>query len=250
MTKRFQGKVAVITGGTTGIGFATARQFVEEGATVILTGQNPVTLEAARAEIGDAVEIVQSDASNEGDIKTLIESVVEKHGKIDVLFLNAGISRFAPWEEQSIEDFDHIFNVNVRGPWLAIKYGIPALKDGASIIITTSTANQSGVAQTSAYAATKAALAQLARTAAVELAPRGIRVNAVRPGPIDTPIFGKTGMSDEGIKKIEQDLVDAVPLGRIGASEEVASVVLFLASKESSYVQGQEWTVDGGLSIT
>lgn len=249
MTKKLDGKIALITGGTTGIGLASAKRFVAEGATVILTGTNPETLEAARAELGDSAHVIQSDASKEQDIKDLFEQVVADHGKIDVLYLNAGIAKFAPWQDHSVEDFDRMFAINVKGPWLAIKYGAAALNDGASVIATTSIANQTGMAMTSAYSATKAAVSQLVRNAATELSPRGIRVNAVSPGPIETPIFGKIGLPEENVQQMAQQIVQGIPLGRFGQSDEVANVALFLASDESSYVQGQEFVVDGGTTI-
>lgn len=247
---KLNGKVAVITGGTTGIGFAAAKRFVEEGAKVILTGRNPDTLEAARSELGETAEIIQSDAAKEEDVKSLFEQVTAKHGKIDVLFLNAGIAKFAPWEHHSVEDFDQMFNINVKGPWLAVKHGIPALNDGSSVIMTTSIANQVGMKMTSAYGATKAALSQLVRVASAELSPRNIRVNAISPGPIETPIFGKTGMTEDQLDAFAGDVIAGIPLGRMGKPEEIANMALFLASDESSYVQGQEFVVDGGTSVT
>jgi NAD(P)-dependent dehydrogenase (short-subunit alcohol dehydrogenase family) len=249
MAGQLNGKVAVITGGTTGIGFATAKRFIDEGAKVVLTGTNPKTLEAARLELGNSADVIASDASNEKDIQALFKQVMEKHGKIDVLFLNAGIARFSPWEDHSIEDFDRQFAINVKGPWLAIKHVIPLLKEGSSIIATTSVVNQMGMAGSSAYSATKAALQQLVRIAAAELSPRGIRVNAVSPGPIETPIFAKTGMPEADLQEMAAGIQSQVPLGRFGRSEEVANVVLFLASEESSYVQGQEFAVDGGMTV-
>ncbi len=249
MSDKLKNKVAVITGGTTGIGFATAKRFIDEGATVVLTGTNPNTLESARSELNGRAEVIASDASKGEDVKALFEHVVNKFGKIDVLFLNAGIARFAPWEEHSEEDFDRQFAINVKGPWLAIKHAIPALNDGASVIATTSVANQIGMPGASAYAATKAAVQQMVRTAAAELSPRGIRVNAVSPGPIDTPIYGKTGMPAEEVEQMAAGILSQVTLGRFGRSEEVANLALFLASDESSYVQGQELVVDGGMSI-
>jgi NAD(P)-dependent dehydrogenase (short-subunit alcohol dehydrogenase family) len=249
MLNRLDEKVAVITGGTTGIGFATAKRFIDEGARVILTGTNPDTLAAARTELGDRAEVVESDAANEADVKKLFDGVQDKYGKIDVLFLNAGIARFAPWDEHSEADFDRQFAINVKGPWLAIKHAIPALKDGASVIATTSVANKMGMAGASAYAATKAALQQLVRTAAAELSPRGIRVNAVSPGPIETPIFEKTGMPAAAMEEMAAGIQSQIALGRFGKSEEVANVAAFLASDESSFVQGQEFVVDGGMTI-
>ena len=249
MTDRLKNKVAVITGGTTGIGFATAMRFIDEGASVVVTGTNPETLAAARSELDGRADVITSDASSEKDVKALFGEVVNKHGKIDVLFLNAGIARFAPWEQHSEEDFDRQFAINVKGPWLAIKNAIPVLSDGASIIATTSGANRTGMPGTSAYSATKAALAQMVRVAAAELAPRGIRVNSVSPGPIETPIFGKVGMPQEALDQMVEGIQSQVLMGRLGKAEEVANVVLFLASDESSYVNKQEFAVDGGMTF-
>ena len=249
MTKRLSNKVAVITGGTSGIGLSTAKRFVDEGATVIVTGTNPESLEVARKELGESAQVIASDAANSEDVQALFEQVAKEHGKIDVLYLNAGIARFSPWEHHSVDDFDKQFAINVKGPWLAIKFGIPVLNDGASVIVTTSAVNQMAVPNASAYAATKAALRQLVRTAAAELSPRGIRVNAVSPGPIETPIFGKLGIPQENLDELTTQFTSQVPLGRIGQADEVANVALFLASDEASYVQGQEFGVDGGISI-
>ncbi len=248
MSQKLNGKVALITGGTTGIGFASAKRFIAEGAKVIITGTNPKTLEAARAELGDGAEVIASDASVEEDVKKLFSDVAAKHGKLDVLFLNAGIAKFAPWSDHSVEDFDRQFAINVRGPWLAIKYGAPVLKDGASVIATTSVVNRLAMPGSSAYSATKAALHQLIKVAALELSPRGIRVNSVSPGPIETPIFDKIGAPAEQQQEMAEQLQSQVALGRFGKSDEVANVALFLASDESSYVQAQEFAVDGGMT--
>ena len=249
MTGRLRNKVAVITGGTTGIGFAAARRFIDEGAQVIATGTNPETLAVARSELGDRAEVIASDASSGKDIAALLAGVGKRHGRIDVLFLNAGIARFAPWEEHSEEDFDRQFAINVKGPWLAIRHAIPLMSEGASIIATTSVVNQMGFPGASAYAATKAALRQLVRTAAAELAPRGIRVNAVSPGPIETPLFEKTGMPAADFEQMAEGIKAKVATGRFRRPEEVANVAVFLASDESSFVQGQEYVVDGGMTL-
>jgi NAD(P)-dependent dehydrogenase (short-subunit alcohol dehydrogenase family) len=249
MAGKLENKVAVITGGTTGIGLATAQRFVAEGAKVIITGSNPETLAKARTALDGQAEVLASDAADANAVKTLFTGVREKYGPMDVLFLNAGIARFAPWELHSEEDFDQQFAVNVKGPWLAIKHAAPLMRDGASIIATTSVVNRTGMPGSSAYSATKAALHQLVRVAATELAPRGIRVNSVSPGPIDTPIFSKTGMSESDLQQMAAGIQSQVRLGRFGRPEEVANMVLFLASDESSYVHGQELAVDGGMTL-
>ena len=249
MSNKLNNKVAVITGGTTGIGFATAQRFVAEGAKVVITGTNPATLEAARKELGDGVEVIASDASSGADIGDLFTTVREKYGPIDVLFLNAGIAKFAPWEDHSEDEFDRQFAINVKGPWLAIKHALPVLNQGASIIATTSVVNRMGMPGSSAYSATKAALAQLIKVAATELAPRGIRVNAVAPGPIETPIYSKTGMGEAEMNEMAAGIQQQVRLGRFGTSEEVANLVAFLASDEATYIHGQEFAVDGGMTV-
>ena len=241
-------KIALITGGTTGIGFATAKRFLDEGATVLVTGRNPETLALARAELGDRVEVIQSDASDPDDIAALFTHVQAKHGRLDVLFLNAGIAKFAPWPVHTLADYDQMFAVNVRGPWLSIQAAIPVLSDGASVILTTSGVNTVGMAGASAYGATKAAVRSLVRTAAAELSDRNIRVNAVSPGPVETPIFGKMGMDEASLAGMAEHIKSQVPLGRFGAPDEIAEAALFLAGPGASFVQGIELVVDGGMT--
>lgn len=243
-----QSKVALITGGTTGIGLATARRFIAEGARVIVTGRNPETLAAARAALPDSALVWASDASDPAAISSLFERVRTEVGPIDVLFLNAGIARFAPISDHSVDDFDRQFAVNVRGPWLALREAHGVLRDGASVFINASALHDRGMAGSSAYSATKAAVRSMVRTAAVELAGRGIRVNAISPGPIETPIYGKLGMSAEAVAEFGGTVVQQVPLGRFGAPDEVANAALFLASDQSSYITGIDLPVDGGMA--
>jgi NAD(P)-dependent dehydrogenase (short-subunit alcohol dehydrogenase family) len=248
MTRKLENKVALITGGTTGIGLATAKRFAAEGARVIVTGRNRETLEAARRELGDRAEVIESDAGDEKQIAQLFEGLARTHRRLDVLFLNAGIAKFAPLAEASVKDFDAMWTLNVRGPWLALKHALPLLSEGATVIVNSSVVNQKGLAGAAAYAATKAALRAVVRGAATELAARKIRVNAVSPGPIETPIFGKMGLSRNAADEFLKDAATRIPLGRIGAADEVAGTAVFLASADASFITGSEIAVDGGFA--
>lgn len=243
-----QNKVALITGGTTGIGLATAKRFAAEGATVIVTGRNPDTLTEAQKTLGESAKVIKSDAANEEEIGKLLAQVKAEHGRIDVLFLNAGVAKFAPLAEAPVSDFDAMWNVNVRGPWLALQKAVPLLSKGASVILNTSVVNVKGFAGSSAYAATKAALRSIVRTAAAELAGSEIRVNSIAPGPIETPIYGKLGMPADAVEQMAAGFVGQVPLSRFGNPDEIAGVAVFLAGPDSSYMTGGELAVDGGLS--
>jgi NAD(P)-dependent dehydrogenase (short-subunit alcohol dehydrogenase family) len=244
---KLSGKVAVVTGGTTGIGLATARLFAAEGAKVIVSGRNPETLAAAREELSRVAEVVQSDAGDPVQVRKLFEDIGRAQGRIDVLFLNAGIAKFAPLADSADELFDQIIQVNLKGPFLALRAALPLLGKGASVIVNTSVVSERAFANASVYSASKAALAALARGAALELAARGVRVNAVRPGPITTPILGKTGLPAEVRESFVQQTMERVPLGRFGSAEEVARAALFLASDDAAFVTGHELSVDGGL---
>jgi NAD(P)-dependent dehydrogenase (short-subunit alcohol dehydrogenase family) len=242
---KLDGKIALITGGTTGIGAATAKLFQSEGATVIVTGQNPKTIDVARSEL-PGIDVILSDQRDIAASKSLIEQIKEKYGRIDVLFVNAGVAHFAPLENADEEFFDHQFGINVRGAYFVVKHAAPVMPDGGAIILTGSTAGSSGGPAMSVYSATKAAIRSFGRTLAAELAPRNIRVNTVSPGPISTPIFGKTGLSREQIDGFLESMKARVPLGRVGNPEEVAVTVLFLAS-DATFVTGGEIIVGGGL---
>jgi NAD(P)-dependent dehydrogenase (short-subunit alcohol dehydrogenase family) len=248
MTKKLENRIALITGGTTGIGLATAKRFAAEGARVIVTGRNPETLEAARRELGDRAEVIESDAGDEKDIARLFEGLARTHGRLDVLFLNAGIARFAPLADASVKDFDAMWTVNVRGPWLALKHALPLLAEGATVLVNTSVVNQKGLAGAAAYAATKAGLRAVVRGAATELAARKIRVNAISPGPIETPIFGKLGLSKNAADDFLKDAASHIPLQRIGNVDEIAGTAVFLASEDASFITGSEIAVDGGFA--
>jgi NAD(P)-dependent dehydrogenase (short-subunit alcohol dehydrogenase family) len=245
--KRLEGKIAVVTGGNSGIGLASAKRLQEEGARVAILGRSRKTLDEAVKTIGNGVLAVQGDVTKLADVDRLYAEVSQKLGKIDVLFVNAGVAKFAPLAETSESTYDENFDINIKGAYFTIQKALPLLNDGASIILNTSVAGQTGNAGTSAYSATKAALRSLARTAAAELAGRGIRVNTVAPGPIVTPIFGRTGLPKEAVDEFAKAVIAKVPLKRFGQPEEVAGAVAFLASQDASYITGVEINVDGGL---
>jgi NAD(P)-dependent dehydrogenase (short-subunit alcohol dehydrogenase family) len=245
--KRLEGKVAVVTGGNSGIGLATAKRFQEEGAKVAIAGRSKKTLDEAVKTIGNGVVALQADVAKLSDVERLYKEVSQKLGKIDVLFVNAGVAKFVPLAETPESVYDEQFDINIKGAYFTIQKALPFLNDGASIILNTSVAGIKGTPGASAYSATKAALRSLARTAAAELAERGIRVNTVAPGPIETPIFGRTGLPKEAMEGFLKDVLTKIPLKRIGQPEEVAGAVAFLASKDASYITGVELNVDGGM---
>jgi NAD(P)-dependent dehydrogenase (short-subunit alcohol dehydrogenase family) len=246
--KRLDGKVAVVTGGSSGIGLASAKRLHEEGARVVITGRDRRTLDAAVSAVGAGTVAIQSDVSKLEDIDRLFSVVESKLGKIDVLFANAGIAKFAPYSASQAAVFDELFATNVKGAYFTLQKALPHLNDGASVILNTSVAASKGNENTGIYAATKAAVRSFARTAATELQGRNIRVNAVAPGPIATPGFGRLGMTEEQVQAFQASISASVPMRRIGRAEEVASAVAFLASDDASYITGVELNVDGGMA--
>lgn len=245
---RLSGKIALITGGTSGIGAATVQLFHEEGATVVATGSSPASVDAARAQM-PGVEFIASDAGDAGATKVLVDHVREKHGRIDILFANAGTSRLAPIEAVDEAVFDMLLNVTLRGPYFLLKHAVPIMPDGGSIILTSSTAAVRGMAATSVYGAAKAGLRALGLSLAVELAPRKIRVNTITPGPIATSIGEKMGLTPAQIAGFGA-MIARVPLGRMGESAEVAAAALYFASDNSKFTTGAELRIDGGITAT
>lgn len=245
--KKFEGKVAVITGGSSGIGLATAKEFKEQGAKVVISGRDKKTLDEAVQTIGGDVLAVQSDVTNLSDIDTLFSKTKDKFGKIDALFVNAGIAKFAPVDATSESLFDETININLKGAYFTIQKALPFLNNNASIMLNTTAIVHSGWPGTSVYSASKAALLSLVKTLSAELIVKGIRVNAVSPGPISTPIFGKLGLPQEAVQSMAQSILEQVPMKRFGRPEEIAKAVLFLASSDSSYVLGAEIVADGGM---
>jgi NAD(P)-dependent dehydrogenase (short-subunit alcohol dehydrogenase family) len=246
MSKRFEGKVVVITGGNSGIGLATAKLFHDEGAKVAISGRDQKTLDEAVKTIGTGTLAVKADVAKLADIESFFSQVAAKFGKFDVLFANAGIAKFAPASATSEQLFDEIFDINVKGLYFTLQKALPHLNDNAGIVLNSSVASTKGGPTSSVYSASKAAVRSLARTFAAELVERGIRVNVVSPGPIHTPILEKGGMSQEGIDQFGETLKGRNPMRRFGTPEEVGNAVLFLASSDASYITGVDLNVDGG----
>jgi len=247
MSKRFEGKTVLITGGNSGIGLATAKLFKQEGANVAISGRDQKTLDEAVRTIGKGTLAVRADVSKLDDIDRLLVEVTAKFGKIDALFANAGIAKFSPASDSSEQLFDETFDINVKGLYFTLQKAIPYLNDNAGIVLNSSVVNSQGTPGASVYAATKAAVRSLARTFAAELVDRGIRVNVVSPGPINTPIFGKTGLPQAALDEFANHIKTSVPMKRFGTPEEVGEATLFLAGPQASYITGVDLNVDGGL---
>ncbi|MEK6152623.1 SDR family oxidoreductase [Flavobacteriaceae bacterium 3-367] len=245
---RFKDKVVVVSGGNSGIGLESVKGFLAEGAKVVFSGRRQEALDAVSKELSGDFKAVLADQSKLEDNKKLVEVAVATYGTIDVLFVNAGVAYFVPADQIDEQHFDSQFDINVKGPAFLVKSAIPNLKDGASIIFNTSIVHKKGFEASAVYSATKGALRAFARVLTTELAPRKIRVNAVAPGPIATPIYNKLGMPEEVVNEMGQGFAASNPLKRFGDPKEVANVVLFLASEEASYVNGAELEVDGGVS--
>ena len=244
--KTLEGKIAVVTGGNSGIGLATAKLLRQEGARVAISGRDQNTLDTAAKEIGDGTLTIRSDISKLEDLDALFTKVQQVFGKIDILFANAGVAKFAPIGDTDEKLFDEIFDINVRGTFFTLNKSLAFLNDGAAIVINTTFADRVGLPGSSVYSASKAALRSLVRVSAAELVGRGIRVNAVSPGPIATPIFGKLGMPKQAVDELAGVILGRVPMKRLGEAQDIANAVAFLVSPQAAYITGVELNVDGG----
>lgn len=242
---RLNTKRALITGGTSGIGLETAKQFLAEGAKVAVTGTSPAGIEAARKELGSEAVLIRADAGNVAGQKDVAAAVKQAFGGLDILFVNAGVAQFQPLEQWNEADFDRSFAINLKGPFFLVQALLPILANPASIVLNTSINARIGMPNSSVYAATKAGLISLARTLSGELIGRGIRVNAVSPGPVSTPIYGKLGVPEADLKAA---ILAQIPVKRFGDPIEIAKAIVFLASDESAYTVGSELVIDGGMS--
>lgn len=246
---KLDGKIAVITGGNSGLGLATAKQFVAEGAYVFITGRRQEALDAAVKEIGQNVTGIQGDISNLADLDRLYATVKEQKGRIDILFANAGLGEFAPLGQVTEAHFDKIFGINVKGTLFTVQKALPLIPDGGAIVMNGSMVSLKGLPAFGVYAATKAAIRSFARTWAIDLKERKIRVNVVSPGTVVTPAYkNELGLTDEQIEEFTAQAAATTPLGRAGTPDEIAKVVVFLSSDDSSYVNGAELFVDGGAA--
>ena len=243
---RLAGKRTLITGGTSGIGLETARQFLAEGARVIVTGVNPDSIAKAKAALGEQVLVLRADSASVAAQQDLAQAVKEHYGQLDIAFLNAGVAAWAPIEQWTEQAFDASFNINVKGPFFLMKALLPVFASPASVVFNTSVSAHVGAAQSSVYAATKAAFLNMTKTLSSELLGRGIRINAVSPGPVETPLYDKLGIPDAYRDQVNKDIAASVPLGRFGTPDEIAKAVVYLASDESKWTVGSEIVVDGG----
>jgi NAD(P)-dependent dehydrogenase (short-subunit alcohol dehydrogenase family) len=246
---KLAGRVAVVTGGNSGIGLETAKIYAQEGATVIITARNEQRFQETLATEHTGLNVIKADVSNKADLQALFAQVNERFGKIDIVFANAGVAKFGPIDQLPDEAIDQMLDVNLKGVYYTIQAALPYLNEGASVLLNTSATNAKGEPNTAFYAATKAAVRSLARTLSAELVGRGIRVNAISPGPVGTPLYGKLGMVQEQVEGFGQYVQSKVPLGRFGTTAELAKAALFLASTDSSFVLGEELVVDGGYSL-
>jgi NAD(P)-dependent dehydrogenase (short-subunit alcohol dehydrogenase family) len=247
MSGRFSDKVAVVTGGNSGIGLATAKAFIREGARVAITGRSDRTLKVAQTELGPDALVIKADVSRVPEIAVAMDEINRKFGRIDALFANAGIGRFVPLEEVTEEFFDQTMATNLKGVFFTVQKAVPLFSRGAAVVLNASINAHMGMPNSSVYGASKAAVVNLAKTLSADLLPRGVRVNAVSPGPVATPIFDRMGQPEEQTRQTKDWIAGQIPLKRFADPDEIAAAVLYLASSESAFVVGTELVIDGGM---
>src|SRR2546422_526393 len=247
MSQRFKDKVAVVTGGNSGIGLAAEKAFVREGAKVAITGRSDTTLKVAQKELGPDVLVIKADMSRVPEIAAAMARIKDRFGRIDALFVNAGIGRFVPFEDVTEEFFDETMATNLRGAFFTIQKAVPLLSRGAAVVLNASINAHMGMPGSSVYGASKAAVVNLAKTVSADLLQRGVRVNVVSPGPVTTPILDRMGLPEEQTRQIKERITEQVPLKRFGHPDEIAAAVLYLSSSESQFVVGTELVIDGGM---
>ncbi len=247
MSGRFTDKVAVVTGGNSGIGLATARAFAREGAKVAITGRSDATLKAAQKELGSGALVIKADMSRVQEITTAMEQIKKTFGRIDALFVNAGIGRFVPFEDVTEAFFDETMATNLKGAFFTIQKATPLLSRGSAVVLNASINAHMGMPGSSVYGASKAAVVNLAKTLSADLLQHGVRVNVVSPGPVATPILDRMGLTEEQTRQLKERITEQVPLKRFGHPDEIAAAVLYLSSSESACVVGTELVVDGGM---
>jgi NAD(P)-dependent dehydrogenase (short-subunit alcohol dehydrogenase family) len=248
MSKRFEGKSVLVTGGSSGIGLAAAQAFAAEGARVVITGRDAEALASARAQIGSSVTTIVNDAGDPASAKALAEALAAGNIGLDAVFINAGSAKFAPFAAVTPALWDQVFDTNVKGAYFQLQALTPLLRQGAAIVLNGSINAHIGMPNSSVYAASKAALISLAKTLSAELLPRGVRVNVVSPGPVTTPLYGKLGLDAKTLEATAEQIQGQIPLGRFGTPQEVAATVLHLAAAESAFIVGTEVVIDGGMS--
>ena len=247
MSGRFQDKFAVVSGGNSGIGLATALAFIREGASVAIIGRDEMTLEAAQQELGPGSLAIKADMSRLTDIAGAMEQIDKAFGRIDALFVNAGIGRYVPIEDVTEKFFDETMATNLKGAYFTIQKALPLFSRDATVVLNASVSAHMGRPGSSVYGASKAAVISMAKTLSADLIGRGVRVNAVSPGPVATPIFDRMGLPEEQARQMKEQTTQRIPLGRFGRPEEVAAAVLFLCSGESAFIVGSELVIDGGM---
>jgi NAD(P)-dependent dehydrogenase (short-subunit alcohol dehydrogenase family) len=247
--QRFKGKVAVVTGGNSGIGLGVAKAYAQEGAQVAITGRNKNTLEAAAKEIGDGTLAIQSDAGNLAEIEAAMKKINERFGRIDALFVNAGVGQFVPFEQITEKFFDETVDINMKGVFFTVQKAIPSMSKGSAIVLNASINAHRGMPGTTVYGATKAAVVNMAKTLSADLLEKGIRgVNVISPGPITSALLTRDGITQEKLQETKDWIQSKVPIKRFGTPEEIAAAVLYLTSPESAFVVGTELIIDGGMS--